>query len=60
MVKGCIEKKLAKRHLEEGAKQAFRCIKSIDLQVRPIRHRIEAHVCAHVFLACLPTTSNGI
>ncbi len=33
--------------------QAFRCIKSIDLQVRPIRHRTEAHVRAHIFLCML-------
>jgi len=33
--------------------QAFRCMKSIDLQVRPIRHRSEAHVRAHIFLCML-------
>lgn len=33
--------------------QAFRCIKSIDLQVRPIRHHTEDHVRAHVFLCML-------
>lgn len=33
--------------------QAFRCMKSDDLQVRPIRHRSEAHVRAHVFLCML-------
>ena len=33
--------------------QAFRCMKSIDLQVRPIRHRTEAHVRAHIFLCML-------
>ena len=33
--------------------QAFRCIKSIDLQVRPIRHRTQAHVRAHIFLCML-------
>ena len=33
--------------------QAFRCIKSIDLRVRPIRHRSEAHVRAHIFLCML-------
>jgi hypothetical protein len=33
--------------------QAFRCIKSIDIQVRPIRHRTEAHVRAHIFLCML-------
>jgi transposase len=33
--------------------QAFRCMKSIDLQVRPIRHRTEEHVRAHIFLCML-------
>jgi len=33
--------------------QAFRCIKSVDLRIRPIRHRTEAHVRAHVFLSVL-------
>ena len=33
--------------------QAFRCMKSIDLQVRPIRHRTGAHVRAHIFLCML-------
>jgi hypothetical protein len=33
--------------------QAFRCMKSIDLQVRPIRHRNEAHVRAHIFICML-------
>ena len=33
--------------------QAFRCMKSIDLRVRPIRHRNEAHVRAHIFLCML-------
>jgi len=33
--------------------QAFRCMKSIDIQVRPIRHRTEAHVRAHIFLCML-------
>jgi hypothetical protein len=33
--------------------QAFRCIKSLDLQVRPIRHHTEAHVRAHIFLCML-------
>ncbi len=33
--------------------QAFRCVKSIDLQIRPIRHRTEAHVRAHIFLCML-------
>ena len=33
--------------------QAFRCLKGVDLRVRPIRHRAEAHVRAHVFLCML-------
>jgi transposase len=33
--------------------QAFRCIKGVDLRVRPIRHRDEAHVRAHIFLCML-------
>lgn len=33
--------------------QAFRCIKGIDLRVRPIFHRTEDHVRAHFFLCML-------
>ncbi len=33
--------------------RAFRCLKGIDLLVRPIRHRTEDHVKAHVFLCML-------
>lgn len=33
--------------------QAFRCMKTVDLRVRPIRHRSEAHVRAHIFLCML-------
>ncbi len=33
--------------------QAFRCLKSIDLLVRPIRHRHENRVRAHIFLCML-------
>lgn len=32
---------------------AFRCLKGIDLKIRPIRHRTEAHVRAHIFLCML-------
>lgn len=35
------------------AEQAFRCIKSADLHVRPIHHRDETRVRAHIFL-CMP------
>jgi transposase len=31
----------------------FRTLKGIDLRVRPIRHRTEAHVRAHIFLCVL-------
>ena len=33
--------------------QVFRCMKSVDLRVRPIRHRTEAHVRAHIFVCML-------
>ena len=33
--------------------QAFRCFKSIGLRVRPIYHRLERRVRAHVFLCML-------
>ena len=33
--------------------RAFRCLKGIDLLVRPIRHRTEARVPAHIFLCLL-------
>ena len=33
--------------------QAFRCLKGVDLRVRPIRHSDEAHVRAHIFLCML-------
>ena len=33
--------------------QAFRCFKSIGLRVRPIHHRLERRVRAHVFLCML-------
>ena len=33
--------------------QAFRCMKSVDLHVRPIRHASEEHVRAHIFLCML-------
>ena len=33
--------------------QAFRCMKGVDLRVRPIRHRNEAHVRAHIFVCML-------
>jgi hypothetical protein len=33
--------------------RAFRCVKGIDLLVRPIRHRTEERVPAHIFLCLL-------
>ena len=33
--------------------RAFRCIKTVDLKVRPIYHRLEERVRAHVFLCML-------
>ena len=33
--------------------QAFRCIKSLDIRIRPIHHRTEDRVRAHVFLCML-------
>jgi len=33
--------------------QAFRCMKNIDLKVRPIRHHAEERVRAHIFLCVL-------
>jgi hypothetical protein len=33
--------------------QAFRCLKGIDLLVRPIHHRLEARVSAHVLICVL-------
>jgi transposase len=33
--------------------QAFRCLKGVDLRVRPIHHRTPDHVRAHVFLCML-------
>ncbi len=36
-----------------GSGTAFRCLKGIDLLVRPIRHRTEDRVPAHIFLCVL-------
>ena len=33
--------------------RAFRCLKGIELRVRPIRHRTEERVPAHIFLCLL-------
>ena len=33
--------------------QAFRCLKGLDVRIRPIHHRTEDHVKAHIFLCML-------
>jgi transposase len=33
--------------------QAFRCLKGLDIRVRPIHHRTADHVSAHIFLCML-------
>ena len=33
--------------------QAFRCLKSLDINIRPIHHRTGEHVKAHIFLCML-------
>jgi transposase len=39
--------------LLSNIEQAFRCLKSLDLLVRPIRHRLEQRVKAHIFICML-------
>ncbi len=39
--------------LLSNVEHAFRCLKSVDLMVRPIRHRLEDRVRAHIFLCVL-------
>jgi transposase len=39
--------------LLSGVERAFRSMKSIDLEVRPIRHRLEQRVRAHIFMCML-------
>jgi len=39
--------------LLSNVEHAFRCLKSVDLMVRPIRHRLENRVKAHIFLCTL-------
>jgi len=36
-----------------NVERAFRCLKSVDLMVRPIRHHLEDRVRAHIFLCML-------
>jgi transposase len=39
--------------LLSNVERAFLCLKSVDLMVRPIRHRLEDRVRAHIFLCTL-------
>jgi len=39
--------------LLSNVERAFRCLKSVDLMVRPIRHRLEDRVRAHLFVCML-------
>jgi transposase len=39
--------------LLSNVERAFRCLKSVDLMVRPIRHRLENRVKSHIFLCML-------
>ncbi len=45
----------AVRHYKQlsDVERAFRALKTIDLKVRPIRHRLEERVRAHIFLCML-------
>jgi transposase len=45
----------AVRHYKQlsDVERAFRALKTIDLKVRPIRHRLEERVRAHIFLCLL-------
>lgn len=36
-----------------AVERAFRCLKTVDLKVRPINHRLEGRVRSHVFLCML-------
>ena len=47
-----IENKLAHRHLADG-EQALRSLKGLELLVRPIFHRLDGRVRAHVFVCLL-------
>jgi transposase len=37
----------------QQVEQAFRCLKGLDLRIRPIHHRTAGHVRAHIFLCML-------
>lgn len=47
------EKTVASYKRLSTVERAFRCMKNIDLKVRPIHHRLENRVKAHVFLCML-------
>jgi hypothetical protein len=49
---GAGEAVLSYKRLAE-VERAFRTLKGVDLQVRPIRHRLEERVKAHIFLSML-------
>jgi len=36
-----------------AVERAFRCLKGLDIRIRPIRHRTQEHVTAHIFLCML-------
>ncbi len=36
-----------------AVERAFRCLKGLDVRIRPIRHRTDDHVTAHIFLCML-------
>lgn len=36
-----------------AVERAFRCLKGLDVRIRPIRHRTDDHVIAHIFLCAL-------
>ena len=45
---------VVERYKDLGSvEQAFRCMKTVDLKVRPIHHRLEDRVRAHVLLCML-------
>ena len=45
-----IQKTLAKKHLAEGA---FRMLKTVQLEIRPVYHRTDDRIRAHVFICML-------
>src|SRR5271163_4154688 len=48
------------RRYKSLVERAFRCIKTVDLQIRPVYHWLADRVRARVLSACSPTTWNGI